>query len=354
MLLLVVLLAAAEPAPWADAEAYCRYTSAAAASEGSLLLSPSLFGTLGVLDVSDVSPTGVPGSSSAARVTAGLSYSGQRIFLGLLGERRAAADCALYRATSQLRTLLFYGEDELEREALEARAAVLAEMLPEAAAILAREVRAVESGRSTAEALTATQLRVDALTALATVNRERLAALPQVSPHRAVADLIALRNQAALAAELLEEEVRRTRAFDLTVRAGLDRQLSGPTRSPLFGLVTLTFNPGWFFQGSKESQARAAYAEWVPTEAGGLSPRAEQLLVRLRAVLRGEEQRLGEAKALEADLVQRRDSLLSIAGDKVERFRDYLWLEGARLAAERAYLAVHVRSLRAAIREEPR
>ena len=343
------MLAAAEPPAWADADSYCRFTAAAASSENSLLYSPSLFATFGVVDVSDVSTTGIP--RTATRVTAGLNYSGQRVAMGWLGQRRAAADCALYRASSQLRALLFYGEEELERDALQARDAVLQERLPRAAAILAEEARAAEIGRSTIEALTAVQLRVDALTTLAGKTREQIGALASLAPHRTVAELLAARQQAAVESELLEEKGRRLRAFDVLLRAGLDREVGAPSRSPLFGLVTLSFNPGFFFQGPRESEARTAYAEWVPREAGGISARSEQLLSRLRATLAGERQRLSAVKIFLADLRQRMGLLGSIPGDKVARFRDSLWLEESQLEAERAYLAAHIASLRGALGE---
>jgi hypothetical protein len=342
------------PAPIAeDAAAYCRYLQAVAASQGDLLFSPTLFATLGAVDVSDVSTTGVPEVSHALRVTAGAGYSGQRLALGLLGRRQAEAECALYRAGSRLRALLFAGEQVFARPALAARAALLAARLPRAAELLEEERREVAAGNATAEQLTVTQLRVEALRALATQTQQALASLAgEESPPRLTA---LLREREAAERRLVELEGagRELRAFDVTLRLGVDRQLLQPTDlSPFFGLVSVSFNPGLLFQSHHEAEAREAHAAWVPREAGGVGGRAEQLLVRLRATLSAESARLAEQRLLARDLAERTGTLAGLAGDKARRFRDYLWLEATRVEAEEAYLAAHVAALQAALGEE--
>jgi hypothetical protein len=357
LLFSLLLAAAAEPGAaggWPDADAYCSYVKETASSETDLLLVPELFATIGRVDVSDVSTTGVPGISHALRFTSGVNLSGQRLALGLLRPRWAAADCALYRSTSQLRALLFNAEEELQREALLARARVLDGKLPHAAEVLAEERRDVEIGRATVESLTAAQLRVDGLTALALQTHERLAALPKAAPHEPIPELLRRREAAARGLQSLEADARRWRAFDFTLRAGVDAEVDQRhQKTPVFGLVSVSFNPGFFAQLVHERRAAAAYAAWLPDEAGGLSTRSEQLLARLRAQLEGERKRLEEVSVLRADLEQHMSSIESIAGDRIRRFRDYLWLEVARIEAEQAYLEAHVATLEAALGARP-
>ncbi len=334
------LTAVAQPQEGAGAAGYCDFVEGTAAAESALLVSPQLFANFGLTNAGEATGAGVaPIGSPAARLTAGVGWNVDRLLRGLTLQRRAAAECRRQHAIAGLQTALILGTDLGEADAAEARARVLREHLPRLEARLSTLRAEVKAEEATVEELRAFELRLDLVRGqlrLAEGDRQRLSGKP-AAPTTPLPSLVAAASEADGQVEQLSAQLRTQAAFELGVRGGYDR-LFGSDAVPVFGLVTVSVNPGRLFQGDGNERSQEGRARWMREDAFGVTERSAQLLRELRAVHDAAELRRSEVGALEADLRTQLEAVRKVEAKAVRPFRDLLEFEHARVASERAYL----------------
>src|SRR5262249_29524794 len=133
----------------------------------------------------------------------------------------------------------------------------------EADRILAASEADLEGRRTTAQEATATRMRVEELRTLAANTHRELAALPPPD-QRPLGSLLASFYTADAAVEASEAKLRTIRAYDVSVRAGADRYLQGPSQDTrYFAVVELGINLGAFGIGRSNQRAAAGRRKFV-------------------------------------------------------------------------------------------
>ncbi|HYO55367.1 hypothetical protein [Archangium sp.] len=334
---------------------YCAFVRGVGDAESAVLLAPDVFASVGVVNAGETGGGGgVPLGGPTPRLTAGLDYDFVGLYRGLSIRRRAEAECERYRALSALRAAAKRGVDVGADAALAARAQVLEAALPKAEQLLASLREDVREGRATVEELTALQLRLDGLRALAheTVKeRERLAALPRPAERPLSAWLQDFR-AADDRVEAESASLRRASAWTVRLRGGYDELINVRQDVPLFGALTVSYNLGSPWQPSANERAREGRRRSLEEDVEGVSQDVARLLRELRAAHSEEEARLREVSVLVTDLEGQLKDLQAMETAKVRRYRDYLVLELARLRADSAWLKTHVAELGRFLGEE--
>ena len=327
-----------------DGASYCEYVKGVADSESDLEMAPTIFGSGGLVSGAEAQPgTSIIGPTT--RIIAGVNYSLSGLYRGLAMRSGADADCRRYQAVSELHAFLVNNREGLTRTSLAAKLAVLDEALPTADKMLTDLRAELSQSRATVEQVDATQLRVDALRALASDAHASLAMLEHLPPPptQPIARVMRERDEGEEDTERYAGRVRRSHAWDLSVRGGYDQIFgSSVAYTPVFALVSLTLNVGGLFQGGAEERARDGRVAWTRTQVEGVDDRVEQALARLRSLRDTERKRLDETRVLLADLEGRYKDLQAVPGDKVARYADLVWFDLVRTRAEHAYLSTHV------------
>lgn len=352
----IAIVAAATTAragEYADVEeAYCTYAESVAKSESALMLSPQFFLDYGIVNGNDIN-TGAGGITSAPpteRLTFGLRYSLiAGLVRGVVNRQRAGADCERYRAASGLSRFLVENREQVSPAALDAKLAILRAALPRAQEVLRNLRGSVDRAHATVEELEATQLRVDDLEAQVTQAEALRAGLPSRSALPPPEELLRRHREADAEVQKQEARLRLTEAFDIQVRGGYDRFFGLRDELPLFGVVSLTINPGAIYMPFAESDAARAKARVVRAENDAVEQKAELLAARLRAIYASECRRLGEVRVLLADVEGRIHAIESLESDKLRRFRESMWFDWVKLKAEQEFLRVHVAELQSTL-----
>ena len=353
VLILVALVGMTARAHAADdyadvGEAYCTYTTSVARSESALLFSPQLFLDYGVVNGNDVT-TGNGGITSAPptqRLTFGARYSlVAGLVRGVVNRQRASADCERYRAESGLSRFLVENREQVSPNALDAKLAILRAAMPRAQEVLRTLRASVERAHATVEELEATQVRVDDLEAALMQAETLRAGLPARSTLPSPEELLRRHRAADEEVGKYEARLRLTEAFDVSLRGGYDQFFGLRDQLPLFGVISLTFNPAALYMPFAESDAAKARRQVVRLENDAVEQKAELLASRLRALYAGERKRSAEVRVLLADVEARIHAIESIESDKLRRFRESMWFDWVKLKAEQEFLRVHVAEL---------
>ena len=348
--------AATEPRPQGsteadDADGYCELVEGVARSEGALLVAPELFAAFGVVNGNDAAQPGTTSLPPTLRLTAGVRYSLVGLYQGIASWQRAEAECDRYRAVSQLRRFLERHRELSSGPALRARARVLTEALPEAERLLSAARRDVEHARMSVEELHATALRVDALRALLSETTEAIDRLPAFAPPARLHELMRAQAAASDRVERIDGRLRHARAWEISVRGGYDQLFGLRDGLPFFGAIQVGFNLGGFYQPFADARARHGRARFVPAEAEGVDQRVGDVLHRLRAAHAAALRRREETRALFADLDIRLKAVEHLEGERVRRYREYLWFDWVQKKAEREYNDALATDLQASLAE---
>ncbi|MCU1278287.1 MAG: hypothetical protein JWM53_1833 [bacterium] len=331
-----------------DGDAYCTFAQGVARSQSALLFSPQFFLEYGVVNGNDVTSGsgGVTSAPPTQRLTFGARYSlVAGLVRGVVNRQRASADCERYRASSGLARFLVENREQVSPAALDAKLSILRAALPKAQEVLRTLRGSVERARSTVEELEATQVRVDELEAALMQAETLRAGLPPRTTLPAPSELLRRHRAADEEVQKYEARLRLTEAFDISVRGGYDRFFGLRDETPLFGVIALTINPAVVYMPFAEAEAAKAKTRVVRLENDAVEQKAELLASRLKALLAGERRRLGELRALIADVEGRIHSIESIESDKLRRFRESMWFDWVKLKAEQEFLRVHVAEL---------
>jgi hypothetical protein len=328
------LAAADEPI---SGDGYCDYVEGVAGAQSALKLAPQAFTEIGYIEQS-IASTNPDIQSSGLRLLAGLKYPLTGIYEGVVIRDRAQADCRRHQALGQVR-------GETQYLALAARAKVLDAAIAEADKLLAGVTADLEARRTTAQEATATRLRVEELRQLSTDAHNQMSALPPPAQGSALSGALNAFQKADDEVEGYEGKQRWIQAFDVSVRAGIDAFLDrSPNPSPYFAVLTVGINLGALFQAGANDRAAAGRRRLVRS---GHDPLAVDATVeRLKAIVEAEALRLEQTAALEADLKRQLDTLTRVGGEDSKRFRQTVWFDWIKVAAEHAYLDAHLAALK--------
>lgn len=333
--------------------AYCRYVSAVADSGGALLLSPWIFANGGTVLGSDpLQDSTVRQDTVKPRVQVGVGLSPTRMLRATTTRDLARAQCKLYAtaARTAFETANLFRRDAPSgiesAAALRAKIQVLSAAAQQGHALLDGLRRKLEASLATVEEYGTLALKVNALEHELGDAELALAALPPRSSVGAWKRARAEGLRAESEVEQAESSLRKSQAFEIILRGGYDQIFGVEQKIPVFGLATVRFSPGWFFQGPAEARAARARREWAERRDMAGTP---EFVSMLRSQLNAATSRLGVVQVTLADLESRRELVKGVPGEHAQRYAEFLWLELAELRAERAYLDEQIKELRATL-----
>lgn len=352
--LILALVVAASPADAragsrgavpADVRAFCEYANANAASESLRLMLPDLIGAFGwTHGTEQIEGLGLA-DALLPIATIGLRYDVAQLSRGLAIRRLGQAECDRYLVDSALRTFANHQAPAVALRALKARLSELEAALPRAGELLEAARESARSGGATVAELSALELRVDGLRTLADRTRRDLAALPAEgpAPSHPLSELVARRLELEARVVELEGSVRKARAWQLSLRGGYLKVFSqSDTRIPLYGMLTIAFNPASLLQGAEDERAARARSEWLDSDLDGIEERVRQAQLDLSAAATADRRRLAELAVLIEDLEIRLSDAEAIKSERLQRYRDHLWIDLVQARAETAYLRAHL------------
>lgn len=331
---LALLGAVAHAEPTDDG--YCDFVQGVATAEAAIQAAPEVFTQFGKIEQATTSlqPTVDPGS---VRFIGGLRWRVSGVYEGIATKQRASADCRRHQALEQIRGETLY-------RALEARAKVIDDALPEAEKLLGQVGSDLDARRTTAQEATATRLRVEELRRISTETQRAMSTLPRPSGG---AIRITAFQRADADVERHEGRLRLAKAIDVSVRVGVDEYLDDDgtnTSSPYFAVVTASLNLGVLFAGRGNTRAAEGRKRYIRSGRDPLS--VDATADRLRLAIETATRRAQETAALEADLAKQVAVLDRVGGDDSRRYRQTAWFELVKIRAERAYHEAHADALR--------
>ncbi|MBL8606365.1 MAG: hypothetical protein JNL38_03555 [Myxococcales bacterium] len=328
------------------AEAYCRYVGAVASSTSAPMLSPALFASGGLTNGNDVSGGGSSAPTSP-RLVAGVSYTFSGLYRGLTVRKAAEAECARYESFTKLLAFTYSHHQGTSAPALAAKQTVLRGAMPDADAMLARARKSLQDSRITVEELEGIAMRVDALHAAETdtSGKLRAAQTKMTPPAEPIDQMVARLRAQEREVERRQAAIRQSASWDVTVRGGYDRVFGQSQPIPAFGMVTITLNPGYFWQTGADERAVEARADAAYFSLESSTHRAVDLVRELRELRRAEVERLAQLDLVLGDLEARYKVVAAVEGDKAHTAAELMWLSIVPVKAERAYLVAHVADL---------
>lgn len=313
---LAMLLVLASAAP-AAADDHCDHVRAVAAAEADLLAGPELFVTAGYTQQPAIL-FGEVATSAQPRLLGGVRLDVMRLAAASATRGRADAECRRHDADTRIAT----GPEARGRAA---QVAVLDGALADGEAMLARLAAEVDQQVATRPDLIAARLRLDELRALAAEAHRQLAALPSATTP--LAGALAARHAAVEQLEEKEGRVRSLSAFEVSVRAGVDRSLDHPNDTPYFATISLGVNTGVLFQRGANARAASARARLARGDDAALAAQATT-----------DEKRASELAALIGQLEGDTAALAKLSGEEARRLSRSLWFDLVQRKADRAYL----------------
>ncbi len=318
-------------------DGYCEFVENVAAAESAVLMGPIVFSEIGRIEQSSqaVLPGDQPGT---VRFIGGVRVRLSGIYEGIATKRRAKAECKRHSALEQIRGETLY-------RALEARADVLDGAMSKADSIMSAVAADLGARRTTAQEATATRLRVEELRRLSSETHQAMSILPRPTGGNLT---LATFQQADDEVERNNAKLRRAKAFDVSVRVGVDGFLDGSvnadTSSPYFAVLSVGINLGTLFQGGANDRAAEGRRRYVRSGRDPLS--VDATADRLRAQIETAERREKETAALESDLQHQVKMLDRIGSEESRRYKQVVWFELIKVRAEHAYHEAHARALR--------
>jgi hypothetical protein len=340
LILIAPAVALGQPAP---DDGYCDYVQGTASATAATLFAPQLFGQFGYIEQLNQVTNDPNAEPNDLRAIGGLRYSFTNIFAGKATVARADADCRRHKAQVAMQAITQQIKDTSSARAIAARLAVYEQAQGDADKMLATIKADVDARRLTTQEAISTQLRVDEIRAQIAQAKRDLAALPS-SDTKGVDQLLADYREADAAMEKAEGKLRSIKAYDVNVRAGVDRFLNGDIedKTRYFAVLEVGVNLGALWTGSgnrRSATGRDRYARTV----GPMQIIADPAV--LRPLLEVQQKRLVQVQALSSDLDKQLAALNGAESSDAKRFRETIWFEAIKARAELAYLQAHVATL---------
>jgi hypothetical protein len=355
LVVLVPASALAQQAAPDDDDGYCDFVIGSASATAATLVAPELFGQFGHIEQTTFAVT--LDEPSNLRVLAGVRYSLTNIYSGVVTTSRARAECRRHNALRALQNAAD-GLNDVEqalramprRRALSARAKVLDGAVADAERILKHTLAQLDAQQTTAQAALVTRMRVEELRTLLRATRRELAELPAMPERRALDNLFSAFRAADAEVEKQDGKLRTARAYNLNLRAGVDRYLNGPAQDlRYFAVAELSINLGglWLGAGNRRSAAgRKRYARHEPD----LTPMNAIDVTQAGAALELDVKAIQQTTALVAELEAQYKVLANASTEDSRRFRETVWFEMVKAKAELSYLQEQVQATRELLR----
>ena len=319
---------------------YCDYLSLRASADGALLLWPQLFLTAGMLN--DVSPESGIDAQLHPRLLVGVTYSAAAALRGTLLHAQAAHACAHYGDLALLHRFTQSNQAGTSKDGLRAKLQVLEQALIQAHHDAEVVHAAIVQAQATLDDDQLAQRRLDALYAAIHATRQALQTAPESFVATDIAKVLARLPDLAAQLEADASSVRRTQAWDISVRGGYDRVFGVQNRVPVFGSITFQASLGAIVQSDAEDAAVAAQAQWQRLRGDSPTAQAEQLLQQLRHTSQTDAERLSQLKTLRQQYAYRIATLKQVPGAESVRTARSVWYDLLWLDAEAAYLEAHL------------
>lgn len=333
-----------------DVERLCNYLEAVAASERVLLVSPEIFGRVGVVQGGLDSASDTPVAfEPSARVTAGLRYSFNDLVRGNLRTELAKAECARAAASARIEGFVDANEEIDMTRAYEAQLVAAEAALTDARRMLSTLKKSVETNRATELELRAMRARINRYENLAHDTRTRLASLEVDTTDAPEAELEALVADVVESEVALEEErsnLRKSGAWDVQLAGGYDQTFGYDSALPVFATLSLAFNFGRLLQGEHEERAVAARRAMFEENEDSWDKRLERVADRIERVSQTQAAKLMDVRSMLVDIRNRRDEMARIGTETARRYADQLALDAWDLEIERAFLYSHLEVLK--------
>lgn len=314
-------------------DGYCDFVEGSASADAATLQTPQLFGQFGYIEQPQFAETPTTGTSNL-RLLTGVRYNLTNILVGAATKARAKADCRRYKASVLMR-------NATTTYAVAARVKVLEAAQPEAEQMLAAVNAELEARRATIPEATAMRLRVEELRSLAVAARRELASLPAQNEQSLGAVLTQYR-EADGAMERSEARLRSLRAYDLSVRFGLDQFLEGPQAGlNYFAVVQVGINVGALWVGSGNRRAAAGRKRFARTA----DPLYDTSIEQLKGLIDSDTKRAQQLTTLVNDLGQQLEQLARLGTEDSKRYRATIWFDWIKAKAELAYAQASVEAL---------
>lgn len=345
-LLSPAVAAAEDAAVQGELPGYCRYVNGVADAETALKVAPQLYSEFGVINSGTATGSTTPLGEPEWRLVVGVRWDVIDLLEGLKLQDRADAQCRRWRAENAMEVAIRAG-DVGAAPALAAKARVLAEALPEAERLVKGLDEDVQLARATRDQLDAVRVRLDGLRSEVRqvfLEQQKMEGMPH-GQGDSMASVIAAYRAADDRIEETEGSIRSLHMWDVEVRGGYDEIFQVEQGTPLFALLTVSFNFGGFWVSGANEDARAGRRAWVAEAAGGVDRRISDLVEHLGAVRASEKARLQEVSVLQSDLEGQLQQVSTLGTSRVRNYETFLFFEVTRLRAERAYLESHLAEL---------
>jgi hypothetical protein len=358
LILTVPAAVRAQPAALED-DGYCDYVEGTAAANAATLIAPELFGQVGYIEQPTFATLPVEDPSNL-RVIGGVRYSLTNIYAGSVTKARARAECRRHKALQVLQgaaeglTGLNQALRAMTRgRALTARGRVVDEALPEAERILKELQVQLDARQTTAQSAMATRMRVEELRELSAVTKRELAELPPVPEQKPLSSLFSDFQSADAEVERQEAKLRTIRAYDLSIRGGVDRFLEGATQETrYFAVVELGVNLGALLVGSGNKRSKLGRKRYAASQTALFSKEEATNLAQVRAALEIDSKRVEQLTALAGELDAQYKALANTTSEESKRFRETVWFDLVKARAELAFLQAHVQAVRELLGEQ--
>jgi hypothetical protein len=348
-------------------DGYCDFVEGTASANAATLYAPELFGQFGYIEQPAFAVT--PGTdTSNLRIIGGIRWSLTNIVAGAATKSLARADCKRHNALAKLRQVTDSmrggsgGSAPLAlaaARALSAKLRVYSDAQKEADRILADVTADLEAKRTTAPDAIGTRMRVEDLRSNAADIQTTLAALPPeiaANSNTPLSGLLEAYTAADAQVEKSAARLRSIRAYDVSVRGGVDQFLDSTTsKANYFAVVQVGINLGALWTGSGNKRAARGRKQFAASEMSAVSANvaADQAAAaattttpdQIRAVLEIDKKRVQQVTGLVVDLDQQLAALAQIPGDDSKRFRQTIWFDSIKAKAELAYLQAHMQAL---------
>jgi hypothetical protein len=322
-----------------ESKAYCEYVTALSEGERALLLSPELFTLTSTIATEETGAQALA-DGVGLRQSVGLRVRTSRLRRGRALRRRTEAECARYRARTQLARILEQATDVGLREGLGAEIAALEAALSLADSRVSDLLSQVGARTATQQELLAAQLKLEQLrNRLRGVHEQRdaLATVPDGLP----AEITLLVNDFREADERYAEadaSMRESNAWDFDLRGGYDQILGDSRDIPAFVALSFSMSLGSLQQKNAHDRGLRKRNEWRSLEFSGLRRGVADLVQGLEATRRHAQLRLDQVRGLRDELAQRLAAIEPLTGEYARRHRDTLWFEWVTAGAEAAHL----------------
>ena len=290
-----------------DGNAYCRYVMEESKAQADLLRTPNVVGGFTQ-----------PATGTPAQVYTGTQGSLSNWKKASLTVDVADKTCELYRTTAYAQLNIQYAMPRLEKEALQHRLTIIAQVETELAELIAQSterVNALDMTRPMLYEIQANLARLG-LDRIATASGVAAIYAPSLS-NATIAELLGGKQAAEIRNQDARDKLARQSNWDLQLEVGAHHSvlpfndtLGNNTFGP-YGTITVSYNLASHAINKHLDKSATAYAAWKKVEEGDAFRNAQILYQQLRDILTIQENRL---KIMQAQDGQFDQDIRSVAG----------------------------------------